>query len=322
MGFPDCRAYHLAFVALMTRQAQQPPTILLATDFHQTIGWPGEKTALFSSLGLDRKALLADFRPVPRSRSSVQVQQMDYLRASMVDQRIVPITVEDMTAFGQQLQFYPHVESAFRRYKDIAAAQGARLVVAVVTNAWQPILEASSLVRDGVIDVVYGQPFQNRTIRGTVVACPRGSVDASAKPLAVTKLMHHYRVDGPHTLFLGNGEGDIPALRSVNSMRGRAIVMTGADALHPPHDPATGRHFQDARSIRHMEQDAAIAASLDSEGVLAAVLPADYQIGSIADRYLSSYVHHLARDAAELGGDYRATPVRATEATQHLTALA
>lgn len=134
--------------------------------------------------------------------------------------------VNEMFAFGSVTPtlVYPNALSALSNVRQRAAIElGCRVVGAVTSNTWEPVIRATSLVQSGLISDVEAQSFSCVATGDGLshVTGPANTVSMHTKPQAIDRIVQRVGVPYASVLFIGNGWSDEPAMRHVKNMGGR-----------------------------------------------------------------------------------------------------
>lgn len=134
------------------------------------------------------------------------------------------LEVHQFFEFGETLHYYEGVVETLVAVRKAVADQGHSPVVAILTNAYAPLVRLSQLFRDGLVDVVHGPEFTSRLLGGKAIAMPLPFLDnGHPKVKALNSLMSKFRVGGASVLFASDPFGAGPVMSHLHAHGGRNV---------------------------------------------------------------------------------------------------
>ncbi len=275
-----------------TAELAAPARTALVYDFDGTLAKGNiQEHTFIGELGIEADAFWAEVRAQAQRHDADEI--LTYMRL-MVDRsarRNVPITRELLRRHGAATPLFAGVPEWFPRMNAYAAARGLALEHYVISSGILEMIAgcavfaqfkkvfASSFVYDDSGRAIWPGVAVNYTTKTQFLFRINKGVLNSWDNASVNRWMpmHERPLPFSHMIFIGDGDTDIPSMKTVRQQGGQAIAVFDPERWQPAHSQAN-------------------IYRLIAEDRVHFVAPADYCAGSQLDVIVRGILGRLARE--------------------------
>lgn len=200
-----------------------------------------------------------------------------------------PITRQLLEDYGAKIEFFPGVESWFKRISDYGLTKGIEVEHYIISSGLKEMIEGTVLGKEGVFKRIYASSFMFNEHKEAIwpaqainytnktqflYRIEKGVLDLHDEGVNDRYFPGEHRVPFNHMVYIGDSDTDIPCMRLVNRNGGYSIGV---------YNPFTN----DKTKVNKMLHDERVAF----------VAPADYEKDSQLDQLLETILTKIASDA-------------------------
>ncbi|MBK6329953.1 MAG: haloacid dehalogenase-like hydrolase [Bacteroidetes bacterium] len=258
--------------------AKKLQRIAIAYDFDGTLA-PGnmQQHSFIPKLGVDSGTFWKEVKNIAKSNDMSEILAYMHHMLKKANEKGIPITKKAFVDHGKGMPLFPGVVDYFKKINEYARKKGLIIEHYVISSGLREILKGTAISKE--FEMMYASAYMYNA--SDVAEWPALAIDYTTKTQfifrinkgiknawdneSVNKYMPNDARPMPFNrmIYLGDGETDIPAMKTVSLNGGKAIAV---------YNPNT--KTKSGRKSKKITQD------LVSQGRANYVAPADYTEGS------------------------------------------
>jgi phosphoserine phosphatase len=268
--------------------------IAIAYDFDGTLASGNlPEHGLLRDLGIDHEAFWLEVKDFTRRHDADEVLAYMHLLLAKAEARGIALTRSRLAAYADRIPFFKGVPAWFSRINEFARAHGMEIDHFIISSGISEMIEASAIAKEFRF-IFASRYFYDEGGRATG---PSVSINSTAKTqflFRINKGIFNYH-DGEslnkwirmdkrpypfaRMIYLGDGDTDIPAMKTARSQGGYSIAVFDEEKWYDP--------GQQGRVYKLIAEDRAQY-----------VAPADYSEGSQLDVVVKGIIGKIEKETA------------------------
>lgn len=274
--------------------AKKLQRIAIAYDFDGTLA-PGnmQQHSFIPKLGIDSSSFWEEVKAAAKVNDMSEILAYMHHMLKKANEKGIPITKKAFVEHGKGMPLFPGVEEYFKKISDYARSKGLIVEHYIISSGLREILKGTSINKE--FEMIFASAYMYNA--NDVAEWPALAIDYTTKTQflfrinkgiknawdneSVNKYMPEAERPMPFNrmIYLGDGETDIPAMKTVSLNGGKAIAV---------YNPQT--NTKAGKKAKKITQE------LVSQGRANYIAPADYSEGSSLYKIIQLCIDSIAAE--------------------------
>lgn len=274
--------------------AKKKQRIAIAYDFDGTLA-PGnmQQHSFIPKLGVDSSSFWKEVKAAAKDNDMSEILAYMHHMLKKANEKGIPITKKAFIEHGKGMPLFPGVEEYFKKISEYARNKGLVVEHYIISSGLREILKGTPINKE--FEMIYASAYMYNA--NDVAEWPALAIDYTTKTQflfrinkgiknawdneSVNKYMPNDERPMPFNrmIYLGDGETDIPAMKTVSLNGGKAIAV---------YNPNTKTNA--GKKVKN------ITLELVSQGRANYVAPADYSEGSSLYKIIQLCIDSMAAE--------------------------
>ena len=263
------------------------PTVAIMYDFDKTLSTRDMQEFNFiSNVGMKPKDFWAEVQTMSRDQDMDNILAYMYMMIKKSNLADRPIHRQNFVELGEGVEYYPGVETWFKRINDYGESKGVKVLHFIISSGIAEIIEGTSIAKE--FERIFACEFHYN--QNDVADWPKNVVNFTTKTQFVYRInkgaldlsdnnsVNKYVPDGDrpvpfrNMIYIGDGLTDVPCMKVVKVNGGHSIAV-----------------FQP-----HRKKD--IARNMVKDGRVNFMCPADYSAGKELESTVKAIIDSIAAE--------------------------
>lgn len=218
--------------------------IAIAYDFDGTLA-PGnmQQHSFIPKLGVESGAFWKEVKTIAKENDMSEILAYMHLMLKKANEKGIPITKKAFVEHGKGMPLFPGVIDYFKKINDYAHSKGLIIEHYIISSGLREILKGTAINRE--FKLIYASGYMYNV--NEVAEWPALAIDYTTKTQFLFRInkgimnawdnesVNKYMPDNERhmpfnrMIYLGDGETDIPAMKTVSLNGGKAIAVYNPD---------------------------------------------------------------------------------------------
>ena len=219
-------------------------TIAICYDFDGTLAQGNiQENAFIPALNMKKESFWEEVNTLSKENQMDSILAYMYVIITKSREKNVKINKESIIQYGKKVSYFPGVEDYFKRINKYAKTKNIQLEHYIISSGTKEMIEGTSIANE--FKFIYACSFKydhhnvpvwpaisiNYTTKTQFLFRINKGIDNSWDHKEINKYMPQNERPIPfeNMIFVGDGETDIPAMKTVKEQRGTSIAVYPAD---------------------------------------------------------------------------------------------
>jgi len=215
------------------------PIIAIMYDFDKTLSTTDmQNYAFIPSLGMTPAEFWGATGEFSKRTGVERILSYMYMMVKLAKEKGIPLTRKDLNKMGENIKFFPGVETWFKRINKYGSEKGVKIEHYLLSSGTQEIIEGCSIYKE--FKKCFGCEFHYDDENGYPVwpklsvnytqktqyffRISKGAIDIQDDTTVNTKGVEH-RIPYTNMIYLGDGMTDVPCMQLVKDNGGKSIAI-------------------------------------------------------------------------------------------------